>query len=477
MPEPAIAGYDSFVRIGRGGLGDVYRAVESTTGATVAIKVLRDVSDSSLAWHRTRRELTALMALSGHPHVIGPIDLIDHTDGPALVMEYAEGGSLADLLRDREGKPQSCLTVQETVFVGRQTAGALITAHQRGIVHRDIKPQNLLIDRSGQIKLCDFGIAALTHDEEYRTRTNAVSTRYASPEDLEHDDPVGPASDVYSLGATMLHLAHGAPPSLRDRLSPWVPPNTDDIDLAALDELIARCLNPDPATRPTATELLQGLHELDPFDPAERVTALAVTMRPPFDEPLIRFDDATTVHPDAEPADERDQPTLVARPRIETWDPRRKLALTGGVIASLVFVVGLVVGVRALTSPDETGPLTAARPATLSTLVDADWTAGDVGACLLQSSDAEQLEVVACDEPHDLQRFAAGTVAANRSAVDQRCADAFEEFVGSSPDDSELDIAQTRPSAESWEEGDRQYQCYLGMRGKRIQGDARATGW
>ena len=88
MSEPAIAGYHSFVRIGRGGLGDVYRAIETVSGGTVAVKVLRDVSDSSLAWHRTRRELTALMALSGHPHVIGPIELIDHTDGPALVMEY-----------------------------------------------------------------------------------------------------------------------------------------------------------------------------------------------------------------------------------------------------------------------------------------------------------------------------------------------------------------------------------------------------
>ena len=95
MPEPAIAGYHSFVRIGRGGLGDVYRAVETATGATVAVKVLRDVSDSSLAWHRTRRELTALVALMGHRHVIGPIELIDHVDGPALVMEYAAGGSVA----------------------------------------------------------------------------------------------------------------------------------------------------------------------------------------------------------------------------------------------------------------------------------------------------------------------------------------------------------------------------------------------
>jgi hypothetical protein len=475
MSDPAIAGYHSFVRIGRGGLGDVYRAVEAATGATVAVKVLRDVSDSSLAWHRTRRELTALMALSGHPHVIGPIELIDHTDGPALVMEFAEGGSVADLLRDREGRPQPYLTVQETVFVGRQTAAALVAAHQRGIVHRDIKPQNLLIDGLGQIKLCDFGIAALTHDEEYRTRTNAVSTRYASPEDLEHDDPVGPAADIYSLGATMLHLVRGAPPTLRDRLVAWVPPATDDVDLAALDELIARCLNPDPAARPTATDLLQGFHELDPFDPADRVKALPVRIRRCTDEPLIRLDDSTTVHPTSQPA-EPDVAMLLARPKIEVA-PRRKLVVAGTAVATAVFLVGGAMGVRALGSAEQSGPVTAPRPATLSTLVSADWTAGAVGDCLVQPQGSDALEVVACDQPHDLQRFATGTVTDDRSVVEQRCSEAFEGFVGGAPDESKLSIAQTRPSAESWTQGDRNFQCYLGIEGQRITGDARSTGW
>lgn len=473
MPEPAIPGYHSFVRIGKGGLGDVYRAIEWATGATVAVKVLRDVSDSSLAWHRTRRELTALMALSGHPHVIGPIELIDHADGPALVMEYAEGGSVADLLHDREGTPQPCLTVQETVFVGRQTAAALVAAHQRGIVHRDIKPQNLLIDGWGQIKLCDFGIAALTHDEEYRTRTNAVSTRYASPEDLEHDAPVGPPSDIYSLGATMLHLVHGAPPTLRDRLAAWVPPETDDVDLAAFDQLIARCLQPDPGARLPATDLLRELQEFDPFDPAERVTALPGRRRS-RDEPLIRLDDATTVHTTAPPPD-AEAPMLVARPKIEVA-PGRKLAAAGAAAAAVVLLFGLVFGIRAFGRSGQSGPVTAPRPATLATLVQADWTAGEVGDCLVQLPDAHDLHVVACDQPHDLQRFASGTVS-TVDDVDAGCVTAFETFVGRAPDDSELDIAQTRPSDDSWGQGDRHFQCYLGVEGRRLQGDARQTGW
>jgi hypothetical protein len=121
--------------------------------------------------------------------------------------------------------------------------------------------------------------------------------------------------------------------------------------------------------------------------------------------------------------------------------------------------------------------VTAPRPATLATLVGADWTAGGVGDCLLQVPDTDQLAVVACDQPHDLQRFATGTVTDDLSAVDDRCSDAFEGFVGGAPDESELDIAQTRPSAESWGQGDRNFQCYLGIEGQRITGDAHATGW
>ena len=138
MTEPEIDGYHSLVRIGSGGLGDVFRAVDQATGATVAIKVLRDVSDSSVAWHRTRRELTALETLSGHPNVIRPIALLELAGGPALVMEYAPGGSVADLLDDQPSPSRRRLTVDQTVFVGRQTTGALVAAHAQ----RDRPPRH-----------------------------------------------------------------------------------------------------------------------------------------------------------------------------------------------------------------------------------------------------------------------------------------------------------------------------------------------
>ena len=211
-----IDGYADIERIGQGGLGDVYRATRCSTGGTVAVKVLRDVSDESVAWHRTRRELTALVSLAGHANVIQLIEVLDLPDGPGLVMEYAAGGSVAELMQRRD-RP---LTVGEATLVARQTASALVAAHARDIVHRDVKPQNLLIDAYGQVKLCDFGIAAMARSEEFQARTSAISLRYASPEDLDDDVDVGPASDVYSLGATMLHMARGAPPTLRERLVP-----------------------------------------------------------------------------------------------------------------------------------------------------------------------------------------------------------------------------------------------------------------
>lgn len=271
-----VDGYSDLDRIGHGGLGDVYRATRDSTGDTVAIKVLRDVSDESVAWHRTRRELTALVSLSGHAHVIRLLELLDIPEGPALVMEYAPGGSVADLVMRRGGT----LDVAEAVLVGRHTADALVAAHEQDIVHRDLKPQNLLIDAYGRIKLCDFGIASLARSEDFRTRTSALSLRYASPEDLDEDAEVGPPSDVYSLGATLLHLVHGIQLTVKDRLQPWIAPPTADADLAALDRVVEQCLRPEPDDRPSSPVVLDRLEAID-WTLAERCRGLPVASTAP----------------------------------------------------------------------------------------------------------------------------------------------------------------------------------------------------
>jgi hypothetical protein len=518
VSEPQIVGYESLVPIGSGGLGDVYRATRSDDGATVAVKLLRDVTDSSQAWHRTRRELAALEALGGHANVIGPFELLELAGCPALVMEYAPGGSVADLARDSD----DLLDPASAVFVGRQTAAALVAAHARGIVHRDVKPHNLLIDALGRVKLCDFGIAALTRHDDFRGRTNARSTRYASPEELDagddrgEPDEVGPPADVYSLGATLLHLSRATTRTLRARLAQWSPPPTDDPQQAALDVVLARCLDPDPIRRPTAQALLDALDGLALEAGPARVTALPVVTRPMFDDPslLITLDDgtapdrdATTVRPVAcQPV--ADAPSLPLRPgprrrlpKVVVAPPAVVVALVAIVVVTVVVVIVLVTVVvaglvarsdtadpeptstssTAPSSPIADGaPVTAARPAVGVALLDADWSAGEVGDCLAGGEPA--LRVVDCTEPHDLQRFATGTLDLSPvfdadvvdGAVAARCEAAFRRFAGTPVADSALAIADTRPSQESWNEGDRAYACYLGIDHAQLTTDARA---
>ena len=248
-----LQGYDRITLVGEGGLGRVYSARRISTGGVVAIKELRDISEGSPAWHRARRELEALLRLKGHPYVVNVEEVVQGAEGPCLIMEYAAGGSLMQRLA--EGP----LSGPELVVVGQHVCEALGAAHALGIIHRDIKPHNLLIGAFGQVKVCDFGIASLVRDGDVRTKTGALTMAYASPEELDDDDDIGPAADVYSFGATMMHLATGKRPSFRDR----VEGNTvgfghQEPALAAVVALLRRTMAHDPADRPTIAELSEA---------------------------------------------------------------------------------------------------------------------------------------------------------------------------------------------------------------------------
>ncbi len=513
-----VDGFTDLRRIGRGGLGDVYRAVRASTGGVVAIKILRDVSDESVAWHRTRRELTALVTLAGHAHVVQLLELLELPAGPALVMEYAPNGSVADLLDARGGS----LTVAEAVLIGRHTAAALVAAHAQGIVHRDLKPQNLLVDAYGQVKLCDFGIASLTRSDEFRTRTNARSMRYASPEDLEDEAAVGPASDVYSLGAALLHVARGAPPTLKERLAPWTPPDDGADGLAALDAILAACLHPDPSARPSASEVFERLEQLEwTFDDRLRRLEVPEQVVPDSDgdaEDVAPADGvtATTVfRPGRRPAED---PPPIERPAPPVPRRRRTLALVAvGAAVTALAVAAWWIGVRddAADDPVRTAPATTtagspsttqpppttqpsvaatfdvvdvvARPDGLVSIDDPDvvWPTGEVGECLVQVAGEQELVVVGCAEPHDLQRIGSGELPSSQATFDQSivrdavrelCAEAFAEVVGVDLASGTLDVPFTAPSSASWSEGDRGYQCFVGVAGQRLVGDATGAG-
>src|SRR5438270_479745 len=194
-------------RIGAGGMSTVYCALDVTLQRQVAIKLMnREVATDSDQLERFRREARAVAQLS-HPHVVGVIDAGEDASRPYIVFEYVEGETLKERIR-RMGR----LPVAEAVAYSVEIARALGYAHHRHIVHRDVKPQNVLIDAEGSAKVTDFGIAR-TLDQEGLTADGRVlgTTDYVSPEQaLGH--PVTGQSDVYSLGIVLWEMLTGEVP-------------------------------------------------------------------------------------------------------------------------------------------------------------------------------------------------------------------------------------------------------------------------
>ncbi len=194
-------------RIGAGGMSTVYRALDETLQRQVAIKLMnREVASDSDQLERFRREARAVAQLS-HPHVVGVIDAGEDEGRPYIVFEYVEGETLKERIR-RQGQ----LPVTEAVAYAIEIARALGAAHARHIVHRDVKPQNVLIDEEGSAKVTDFGIAR-TLDEEGLTADGRVigTTDYVAPEQAL-GQPVTGQSDLYSLGIVLYEMLSGEVP-------------------------------------------------------------------------------------------------------------------------------------------------------------------------------------------------------------------------------------------------------------------------
>src|ERR1700753_710143 len=194
-------------RIGAGGMSTVYRALDETLQRQVAIKLMnREVTSDSDQLERFRREARAVAQLS-HPHIVGVIDAGEDEGRPYIVFEYVEGETLKERLRGLGRLP-----IAEAVAYGIEIARALGVAHARHIVHRDVKPQNVLIDEEGSAKVTDFGIAR-TMDEEGLTADGRVlgTTDYVSPEQAL-GRPVTGQSDLYSLGVVLYEMLTGEVP-------------------------------------------------------------------------------------------------------------------------------------------------------------------------------------------------------------------------------------------------------------------------
>ena len=195
-------------RIGSGGMSTVYRAFDDTLERWVAVKVLhQSMHDDSVQLERFRREARAVARLS-HPHVVTVIDAGEDDGHPFIVFEYVDGETLKQLIR-RVGP----LPVTEAVAYAIEIGRALIAAHTQRLAHRDVKPQNVLIDPDGRAKVTDFGISRSLDAETGLTATGRVlgTTDYVAPEQALGED-VSEQSDVYSLGICLFEMLTGEVP-------------------------------------------------------------------------------------------------------------------------------------------------------------------------------------------------------------------------------------------------------------------------
>jgi eukaryotic-like serine/threonine-protein kinase len=261
---------DRFVlehELGSGGMASVFLGRDEVLDRPVAVKLLDPVHGGTDIGDRFEREARTAARLA-HPNIVQVYDAgeaeFDGRETSYIVMEYVPGGDLKRLIDRRERLP-----CQELARLGGEVCAGLAHAHERGIIHRDIKPHNILLDENGRAKVTDFGVArALDTTRATRTGFFLGTALYSSPEQLQ-GHKVTPKSDVYSFGATLYQAAAGEPPftgqtpidiaSQHVSKSPTSPRDRGAEVGGRLEALILSCLAKDPDDRPTAEEARSGL--------------------------------------------------------------------------------------------------------------------------------------------------------------------------------------------------------------------------
>lgn len=351
---PTIAGrYELGPVIGRGGHADVHLATDRTLGRQVAVKIMRDVSAGEGERHRFTSEARTLARLN-HPHLVTVLDAgtAEASDGvgeghPYLVMEYVDGISLAEAAGSR-------LHPTRVAALATQLSAALAHAHAAGVVHRDVKPANVLLGKDGRARLTDFGIARLVGDTTSVTQagTTVGTAAYLSPEQVQ-GQPTTPATDVYSLGLLLLEALTGtraypgsATESAMARLhrQPEIPADVP----GPWADLVGTMVQRRPEDRPdaesvhrTATALAAGL------DPAEATQAIRLGRGTTPAAPSDGDDPTSTrVMPAAARAPEptRSEPVRPAAPQPRPAPAAASRSRSGWVtpVVALVVLIGLV---------------------------------------------------------------------------------------------------------------------------------------
>lgn len=258
-----IAGrYEVVSHIGQGGMADVFLAVDTILNRQVAIKILRaDLSSDTVSILRFEREAQAAASLA-HPNIVEIYDVGEYKDHHYIVMEYIAGKTLKQVIRSR-----GPLVNEEAVDIMKQLCSAVAEAHSRGIIHRDIKPQNVIVKADGSLKILDFGIATALGSVQLTQANNVMgSVHYLAPE-LAKGEPASFQSDIYALGIVLYEMLSGDVPykadqavqvALKHMREPM--PSVRAINSTvpqSLENIITRCTAKDPSLRyPNAEEML-----------------------------------------------------------------------------------------------------------------------------------------------------------------------------------------------------------------------------
>lgn len=351
-------------KLSDGGSGTVYRAQQAGVGRSVAVKVLALRPDGDdIA--RFEAECHALGSLSSHPNILTVYDSgLTGFGRPYLVLELAPGGTIGERI-EREG----ALPWEDAVTIVVKIAGALETAHRSGVLHRDVKPENILVSRFGEPLLGDFGLARFTYADATRTGTLTTSLPHAAPEIIDGRSATA-ASDVYALGSTLYTLVAGDLAFVRDSDESWTPvvsriassPPPDLRPRGVPDEIAAvveAAMAKDPAERPESVEAfgraLQTAQEhlgmastrmSLPATPAGEATPPPAepTVTAPVETPAMA---ALRYTPSLDPPSRRSDPSPLPS---EPSAPRsRRVVLVGVAGAVLSLLAVAAIGVIALT--------------------------------------------------------------------------------------------------------------------------------
>ncbi|NJP89112.1 protein kinase [Nonomuraea sp. FMUSA5-5] len=269
LPVEDAPGYRVLDQAGQGGFAVVYRAYQERLDRVVALKVLSVDRVDQRTMRRFQRELQLTGRLTGHPNVVTVFDTgVTRSGKPYIAMDFFENGSLRDKIR-KEGP----LPLPDVLRAGVKLAGALAAVHEAGVLHGDIKPQNILISRYGELAIADFGVARVVDSSEISVTSQAFTPLHAAPEVLT-GQPHSASTDIYSLGSTLYHLLAGQPafhnpadPSIAPlmyRVLSLDPPPINRADVpGVVFETIVRAMSKQPETRyGSARELARHLQAL-----------------------------------------------------------------------------------------------------------------------------------------------------------------------------------------------------------------------